>query len=124
MRSERLWTALTAVVVFGAIGTMVFNRWEYGTYNPWSVPLRLQYCNAHFYQDTAGGDDTIVTKAEALADADGKLVPHGTTGLFGQLEVFLPSDLKCPQDPVNDQLDGLMFIEIGGDRFVELTDAD
>jgi hypothetical protein len=119
-----LWSGAAAVVVVAVGATLVFNRWEYGVFNPWGAPQRLQYCDAHFYQDTAGGENTMVTKAQAVADADGTLVPHGTTGLFGQWPVFLPSDLKCPQDPVNDQLDGLMFIVIGPDRYVELTDAD
>lgn len=86
------------------------------------VPLRLQHCNAHFYQDTAGGDDSVVTKAEA--DADGPIVAHGSTGFFGQWQVFLLRDLKCPQDPVHDQLDGVMYLDIGSGRYAELTDAD
>lgn len=123
-RSRRLWSVVAAVLVVAMAGTLVLTRWEYGNLNPWSVPERLQYCNARFYQDTAGGQDTVVTKAQALEDAGSTLIPRGTTGLFGQWPVFLPRDLKCPQDPVHDQLDGYMFISIGSGRYVELTDAD
>lgn len=120
LRPERLWTALTAVVVLGAIGTMLFNRYQYGNYNPWSAPLRFDYCGARF----STGDDVgvIVTKAQALSDAGTALVRRGSLGLFGQWPVFVREGFQCPQDP-NVQNSALVFLVLGPDRYLELSDV-
>jgi hypothetical protein len=126
-----MWAALTAVLILGVGGTSLANRYLYGHANPWSAPERLDYCNARFYRYDAGphtamlGDGAVLTKAQALSiSGSTTLIAHGGTGLFGQWQVFLPGNLKCPQDPVNDQLAGFMFISLGPDRYLELTDAD
>lgn len=118
IRSSWLWKGLAAVVVFGAIGTMVLNRYVYGTYNPWAAPLRFDYCGAHF----STGEDVgvIVTKAEALKDAGTGLVGRGSLGLFGQWPVFVQEGFKCPQPDA--QNSAFVFLVLGPDRYLELTD--
>lgn len=129
--ARRLWPGAAAGAVLILIGAPALNRYEYGSYNLWSAPERLQYCGARFYRFDAGprvatyGDGAVVTKAEALdISRSTTLVAHGSTGAFGQWPVFLPDRLACPQDPVNDQLAGYLFIALGPDRYLELTDAD
>jgi hypothetical protein len=71
------------------------------------------------------GDGAVVTKAQALSDSAGTtLVAHGTIGIFGTWNVFVPGGFQCPQDPETEQLDSVMFVELGPDRYLEMTDAD
>ena len=118
-----------AVVVLAVPGVAVANRVEYGALNPWSAPERLDYCGAHFYRYAEGprvgmfGDGAVVTKAQALSVASTTaLVAHGSTGMFGQWSVFVPAGFACPQNS-QDVLDSWMFVSLGPDRYLELTDA-
>lgn len=71
------------------------------------------------------GDGAVVTRAEALRDSSaGTLVAHGTIGLLGTWKVFVPGGFQCPQHPDTDQLNGFMFVELGPDRYLEMTDID
>lgn len=132
MRSwtKRASASVAAVAVIVPLGVGAANRIEYGGVDPWSPPERLTVCGAKFYRHDDGphvsmlGDGAVVTREQALGIADAKtLVAHGTTGMFGQWNVFVPSGLECPQDP-QESHDSWMFISLGPDRYLDLTDAD
>ena len=126
---KRSWAASAAAVVLAMPGLAVANRVEYGALNPWSAPVRFDYCGARFYRYAAGphvamsGDGAVVTKAQALSIAStSALVAHGTTGMFGEWKVFVPTGFACPQN-TQDVLGSWMFVSLGPDRYLELTDA-
>lgn len=127
---KRAWAASAAVVVLAMSGLALANRVEYGALNPWSAPVRLDYCGAHFYRYAAGphvamfGDGAVVTKAQALTVAStATLVAHGSTGMFDEWNVFVPTGFECPQN-TQDVLSSWMFVRLGPDRYLELTDAE
>ncbi|MBR7832825.1 hypothetical protein KDL01_06105 [Actinospica durhamensis] len=130
VRSKPLWAGIAVAVVLAvAAGTTLFNRVEYGGVNPWSAPERFEYCGAHFYRDhstpNAGtyGDGVVVTKAQALAiSGSTSLVARGGTGLFGQWQMFVPSGFQCPQDTQDEHFTWI-FLSLGPDRYLDLTDA-
>lgn len=135
--SRRIWAVSTALVVvalavFSLSGLALANRVEFGNFNAWSPPERFDFCGARFYRADAGpevgmlGDGAIVTEAQALGiSSSAELEPHdGGVGMFHQWSVYVPDGFKCAENARVSQLDSWIFIQLGPDRYLSLTDAD
>lgn len=128
--TRRAAASVVAVAVIVPLGVGAANRIVYGGVDPWSPPERLTFCGAKFYRHDDGpnvgmlGDGAVVTREQALGIAGAEsLVAHGSTGMFGQWNVFVPSGFECPQNP-QESHNSWMFISLGPDRYLDLTDAD
>ncbi len=130
VRSKQVWVGLAGLVLLAAGITVGMNRFEYGGFDPWSAPEHFEDCGAQFSRHDDGpkvgmdGDGAIVTEAQALSiSGSAALVPHGSTGLFGRWRMYVPGGFECPQD-TSDERFGWIFVSLGPDRYLDLTDME
>ena len=103
-----------------------YQRAEYGNLWPFSLPERINYCGERYYRalEITPGTAHYVTEAQGLADADRtSLVFAHDVGLLRSWPVYRTNDFQCPQSD-DEQHDQYVFIQVGPDRYVEMTDAD